>query len=163
MPLYRAAKVNILSQSATALSAHTGTTNETVLWTVSIAGGRFPAGTMFEIEAYLSNITNDASAKTLQVRVGASGAGTGGTLMHQPSLASVATYNARCIMLLAALSGAGAQVGLLNNGGLGGASAAVTTAAIDTTAAWEFVLSLTLADGTDSITPRGYRIRYTLP
>jgi hypothetical protein len=136
---------------------HTGTTNETVLATIAVDAGAFGANGYVDVEGFITAITNNANAKTIRVRFGASGAGTGGTAIAAMAGASLATYGFR--VRIANSNATNAQHGGLNNGSWGGAAAAINTATIDTTAATEIVITAELANSGDSLTLRNRSAR----
>lgn len=144
-------------------TALTGTTNETVFATLSLPGGLPGANGLF-VHQMSCEQTNDSSVKTLRLRIGAAGAGTGGTALRGVGVTSSASFfdggafeNRNATNVQRALQSAGGGTGW----GIGGSNTA--TAAIDTTAAFEIVMTGQLADTNDSMTLKAWNVRLFRP
>jgi hypothetical protein len=143
----------------------TGTVAETVLNTLSLPGGVAGTNGQFEIRNAWE-VNNDASAKTGSIRIGAQGAGTGGTAIRQNSLASI--VSAFEAVIFKNENGQSAQRALNSVAGAspaswGGGGAASATATINTANAFDIVWTGTLADSADSLTLRAWSVVLTRP
>lgn len=154
----------IIAQSAVAAS-HTGDTNETALATIAIPANAM--GLNGRLSGQLSwALTSTANGKTLRVRFGASGAGLSGTqIMAVTNVTSLASVT--FLFSFANRGSASSQVGSVpvsSNTGLGGSGAlGMPTAAIDTTAASEIVISGALANSGETITLESYYVELMIP
>lgn len=142
-------------QIASDCSAHavSSGTSETILKTHSITAASIPvaANSLIRIHA-LWTYTNSANAKTVRVRIGAAGAGTGGTIVFSAAPTTTATIardvylfvrstsSQVCTPLSAATHETAASV------------AAAVTPAIDLTANWEIAITGTTASSGETIT-----------
>ena len=123
----------------------TGTTSETVLATASMAANLL--GTKGRARAWsLWDVNNSVNAKTARVRIGAAGAGTGGTIVESASMTSLASW--RAFTEIVNMGATNVQ----SAGPAGGTPTAfnaqtqtVAAAAIDTTAPWEIAFTGALA------------------
>ncbi len=151
-----------LRSSGVAVS-HTGNTNETVLATVTLPAGIIGPSGLVRVRT-LWTVTNSANNKTRRIRFGALGAGTGGTV-----LLGVATASTLTIEHFTQFQNRGAnnsQVGMATGAGTGGfteSTSAIATAAIDTTAATDIVITGQLALGTETITLESYSVEVLRP
>jgi hypothetical protein len=161
----QAANANLFSRYLVAASGAAqsvgATTNETVLATIAIPANSLGSNGFIEVEAVWT-VTNNGNAKTPRVRFGASGAGTGGTAIRQPSAASVVIYHE--FVIIQNRNATNSQVGSTGTavvGPYGTGGAALPTAAIDTTAAAEVVISGQKGDSADTMTLEAYRVWLT--
>lgn len=145
-----------IAQTGLAGSTLTGTANETVLATIAFAANSLGSTGSIEVLAMSAN-NNSGNNKTLRVRIGASGAGTGGTVMSAVTVTTTLALKTFTDIFNRGL--ANSQIGGLNNGSLGSAAAALNTAAIDTTAAFEVVITGQLADSGDNMILEAYRVK----
>lgn len=144
---------HVLGHGAAGYS-HTGDTNETALVTVTIpAGAMGPNGFLLILTSW--QVNNDASAKTGRVRLN----GIAGTSFLASSLANqvFGSHPTQIHNRNNASSQVGASPGG-NQVGFGVGTSAPVTAAIDTTAAVDLVISGQLADGADTITLETYTV-----
>lgn len=156
MPIYNRRAIVPIAQTGTASAPHTGSTNETAIWTIPLPRTILP-GDWLQLRTLFGSITNNANAKNIRTYIGASGAGIGGTLLTTFAAASVVGYKGVLDILIGAA--VNAQAAGINNGSFGGTGSAVATAAIDLAAASEICVSIQLATGSDSVTPRGYSLQ----
>lgn len=144
----------VVAASAVAIP-HTGTTTQTVLATIPISAGIIGANGILRVTTVWS-VTNSGNAKTLSVRFGASGAGTGGTAFTARSVTTVT--GTRMQTQIANVNSASSQSGYTTNAdGFATTTGGVpTTAAINTAAASELAICATLADSGETITLQSY-------
>lgn len=139
--------------STTGPGAFTGVTTEQVAVTITIPA--LAANSSLEIDS-LWNVTNNANAKTPRIRIGAAGAGTGGTAMFGPSPASIQAFAAKSV--IRNNNSTSAQIGLTSTGLLGVSTggSGMTTAAINLAAGTaQMVLSLQKGTATDYLVLEG--------
>lgn len=148
----------VLAQSAVGLS-HTGDTTETVLVTVAIPAATLGANGQVVVETVWT-MTSSANSKTAKIYFGASGAGTGGTVLLNAAFTTTASlhdmrgvFNRNATNSQIGMSGTG-----LNTGSWASAGGTPPTPAVDTTAATELAISGTLANGGETITLEWYRV-----
>lgn len=146
----------VLAESGVAV-AHTGTTAHTAIVTIAIPAGAPGANGRVEVFVNFSN-NNSGNNKTPRVLWGASGAGVAGTVLWattnttnvgNPVMAGVHNRNS-----------ASSQIAIASPAGnsMGATAAAFPTAAVNTAAAAEIVLSGELANSGDTITVESYRV-----
>lgn len=150
-------KVKVLGASAVAVS-HTGSTDETVFATVSIAAGAMSANAILRITT-LWSYTNSANNKTGRIRLG----GVSGTQFLSVAHTTSASFSdSRLIRNRGATNSqvctASASVSSAGTTGL-----AVTTGTVDMSVAQDLVLSGQLALGTETITLEGYLVELITP
>ncbi len=145
----------ILGQSGAGVS-HTGNTNETILATVVVPAGLMGLNGVIRIRT-LWTLTNNANNKTRRIRFGASGAGTGGSVIL--GFASASTASSPHFTQIQNRNSASSQVGMTTGAGSGGwaeSASGVVTTSIDTSAVCELAITGQLATGTDTITLESY-------
>lgn len=126
----------------------TGTLTETVMATISLpAGAMGPNGELRITHSWGRSGT--ASPITVNVRIGAAGAGVGGTLM-QAATVTTTTVSSRFDYVIWNANDASVQGGALNNGGLTVVTGAFGAAAINTGNAFDIVISATLGNTGDT-------------
>lgn len=144
----------VLAQSAVAV-AHTGTTAETTLATITIPANTMGANGRVEIEVLWTH-TNNANTKTERVKFGA-------TTFSSIAVTTTATSRQNCFVANrgATNSQVGGQPGGIgaNLGPYGVGTASITTAAIDTTAAVNITFTAQLANAADTITLESYSVK----
>ena len=137
-----------LAQSGVALPT-INNTSEQFLATVSIPAGRLgPNGAIRVVTLW--TLTNNANVKTPRIRLG----GQAGTILWNPAMASFATFKGHAYIMNRGLQNS--QVA--GDAAFGGTAGAVATAAIDTSAAQDLVISAQKATGTDTMTLEGYMV-----
>jgi hypothetical protein len=145
----------IVAQSAVAGTTYTGGTGEIVLQTVRIPP-MLPNDSLLVL-AKFSHPGGSGNNKSLRVRFGAVGAGTGGTQIY----VTTQTTNLSSVILVT-INNRGttaSQLGSNNvSGGVGSAGAALSTAAIETSVGSDVILTGSLANGSDSITLEFYSV-----
>jgi hypothetical protein len=141
----------ILGSSGTPQS-HTGDTNESVLATITVPANLLGTNGTIRGRAYFT-FTNNGNNKILRARFG----GIGGTAYFQNTF----TVNgfAEIAFAFANNNATNSQKGILSGGNIYN-SVAGATSAIDTTAATTIVLTVALANGTDTGQLEGYTIEY---
>ena len=147
-------KTVFLSASGVQCS-NTGNTNETTVKTVTIPAGTFQPNSVLIIRA-LWSVNNDASAKTLRIKVA-------GVLFMQAPMASVASLHSyTAIHNRNSLS---SQVAAVSTTPVffAGTSGTVATATIDTSASVDITFTVTLTDGTDTGSLEAYQIEVINP
>lgn len=138
----------LIGQSAAA-AAHTGTTAETTLATITIPANAMGANGRVEIEV-LWSATNNANVKTARAKFGA-------TTILSTALTSNASL--RISNFVANRNATNSQIIGANTGtGFGASTSAVVTAAIDTTAAVNITITAQLANAADTMTLEAYRV-----
>lgn len=133
-------------------SSITGTTNETVLATVTIPGGSIGPNGIIRIYSLWSN-TNDASGKTARIRLNGLGTqaimgsnlSTSGVYADFRQVHNVNSQSSQKVMQFTYLGGLGA-------------STTATTAAIDTSASISLVFTGQLTDSADTISIEAYTV-----
>lgn len=141
----------------------TGTTNETVLATLSLPGGLPGLNGVFEIHNSWE-VNNDASGKTGATKIGAMGAGVAATQMRGTALGATVTFYDICTFKNA--NSQSAQRAFNTSGGsfgIGSGGSASLTAAINTSAAFDIVWTGTLTDGADTLILRNWFVTLTRP
>jgi hypothetical protein len=147
----------LLAHSAVAAS-NTAVTSEEVLATIAVPAGALGANGFVVVDTSWT-YTSSASAKTKRIRFGASGAGTGGTVLASPGATTTATH--RFQWMISNRNATNSQCGSSGSGTSGGhgtAAAAILTAAIDTTAATEIAITGQKADSGDTLTLEMYTV-----
>lgn len=145
----------VLAQSAVQVS-HTGNTNETVLATITIPAGSIGPNGRVEIAPTNGN-NSSGNSKTYRVRVGTSGAGTGGTQIWAASNTTNTVHNA--VMGFANRNGTNSQVATVSPASATGLSGGtLTTLSLDTTAAIDVAFTGQLANAGDSVTIEAYAV-----
>jgi hypothetical protein len=147
----------VLAHSASPI-ASTNTTSEEIAVTIAVPAGAIGANGYIVIDMSWT-LTNNANVKTARTRFGASGAGTGGSALYTPGLASAVT--ARSNSAFGNRNATNSQVSFNGPGTLSGYStgtSAFLTSAIDTTAATEICITSQKATGTDTMTLEQYTV-----
>lgn len=139
------------------VAAHTGTTAETALATVSVPAGVL--GTTGGIRVtVIASANNDASAKTLRVRFG----GLAGTAYMTATLTNNAIHKSQVEIWND--GSAAAQVGGPADASFGHAStSAGVTSSVNTASAADVVVSAELADAADNIRVLSYLVEVLVP
>jgi hypothetical protein len=143
------------AQSGVAVSVGAVTT-EAVLATISFAGGEIGASGWVEVWTSWS-VNNNANTKNLRVRVG----GIGGTAFMDITAASSASA-LRPTMIIANNSVSSQKSGVSNSQGSGVSvsGGAVSTASVNTAAAWDLVITgQKPTSAADTVTLEGYTVR----
>lgn len=140
---------HVLAASAVAVPL-TGTTDETALATIAIPAGAIGANGQLRITMHWS-ATNDASGKTIRVRLG----GLAGTALWTNNVTSSAT--ARMQAYIANRNSAASQIGS-NISAFSTSSGGIVTATVNTALAQDLVISGQHADGTDTMTLESYSV-----
>jgi hypothetical protein len=150
------ATVYLLAHSAAGI-ASTNTTSEEVLATVAVPAGALGANGFLVVDTSWT-LTNSGNNKTMRSRFGASGAGTGGTAFGQVTQTTAVSYRQQHI--ISNRNATNSQVGAsgIATTAFGSTAAALPTAAIDTTAASEVVISSQKATGTETCTLEQYTV-----
>jgi type IV pilus biogenesis protein CpaD/CtpE len=138
-------QVYTAGQSRGAGTALTGTVSETILATVTLPAGRLNKDGRLTVEGFLT-ATNNANAKTLNVRLG----GIAGTVLYTTSVASVAQADFRLLI---------ANRGATNSQIAWKSGAAKTTAAVDMSVTQDLVITMTLGNAGDSVTLEDYVVQ----
>ena len=145
-------------ESSNPQTSHTGDTNETVLATIPIAANLVGANGTIEVK-FMGTATASANNKTFRVRFGASGAGTGGTLVFER------TNTDQSYVIKTTIRNVNdpddQRAGPTTIAGYGNANSGTVVGNIDTTAATEIVITGQLANGGESINLRGYDVTIT--
>lgn len=139
--------VYVLASSNTAVSV-TGTTTKTALATVSIPAGRFVSGSL-RIRAIFS-LTSSANNKTLSFEYA-------GNNIVSTVLTNSSTIDLSKAIYARSASSQFVQPSTTLNGGSG---VAISTYAVDATAAQNITINGTLADSGETITLESYSIEY---
>lgn len=135
-------------------AALTGTTNETVLATITIPAGAIGANGHVEVTALFS-CTNTANVKTARVRLG----GIAGTILYAPAITSTAgIFFERHFYNRNSASSQIVSYGTASANSFTTSTTAFPTATVDTTAAVDLVLTGQLASGTDTMTLEAYSV-----
>lgn len=157
MPLYVPDPISLLYQSHVAV-VHTGTTAETAIVTIPVPGG--VPGPNGRVEFWFSaSNTSNGNNKIHRIRVGAAGAGVGGTQLWQ--VTQTTNFGQTVIGGIANRNSVSSQITLMSPAagtGIGAFGIAHPTAAIDTSSAWEIVLTGELANSADNITIETSRV-----
>lgn len=145
---------DIFAQSAVS-STIGAVATETVLATITIPGGSLGANGFLELWTW-TTVTNGANNKTQYVRLG----GAAGTIVVN---ASVTTNNGVARQtIIANRNSQSSQISLApsgnNAGGTGQFTSAYATAAVDTSASWDLVISGQKANSGDTYTLEGYKL-----
>ena len=144
-----------LAQSGAAAS-HTGDTNETVLATIPVSAGVLGKNGLVWVRTVWSK-TGTAGAWTPKMYFGTAGQGTGGSNLYSISQAAT-TIACTSLFQIVNLNATNSQAGTIpSTNGIGGATTALPTSAVDTTVATEIVLSATLANSADTIKLLAYQ------
>lgn len=145
----------ILANSGTDI-AHTGTTDETVIATVTIPGGTMGLNGCIRVTTHW-NYTNSANNKIMRVRFG----GIGGTGYFSTTQTTTANFLNMCMIWNA--GAANAQKGMVALGAVFGSSAgAQLTGTVDTSAATTLVMTAQLANTGETITLEAYTVELLL-
>lgn len=151
----------IVLYERTGVSAHTGTTSETVLGsTVTIPAGMLGANGGLVFENLITSITNSANNKTIRHRWGAS-SGASCTGNTQLSAETRTTVTVQQGMFWAQNTATNAQIyisGISSSSPFVAGTQTVTTAALDTTAATYVCFTAELANSGETLTPSKLRI-----
>jgi hypothetical protein len=141
----------------------TGTLSETVLKTISVTAASYPiaANSVINVRS-LWSFTNSANNKNLRIRIGAAGAGTGGTAMVSQGFTTAATYGRDCPIFVRSTSSEIAAAGVGGSNQFS-STAALTTAAIDLTANWEIAATGILGNTGETITLEAISVEVTTP
>lgn len=144
----------VFAQSAVAATIGAVTT-ETALATISIPAGALGPNGFIELWTW-TTVTSNANSKTQYVRLG----GAAGTAVVN---AAVTTNSAVArLTIIANRNNQSSQVAMApsgnNSGGMGQFGAAYPTAAIDTSAAWDLVISGQKANSADTYTLEAYKL-----
>jgi hypothetical protein len=138
----------VLDQSAVQVS-HTGDTNEFTFATITLPANAMGANGQIEIRALFTN-NNSAGSKTGRIKFG-------GTTIF--SNATTTTLTEQIIGFVANRNATNSQIAPATGSfGTGTGTSAVTTMAIDTTAAVTILLTGQLGTGTDSIVLERYQV-----
>ena len=142
-----------LAHSAVAVS-HTGDTNETTLATVTVPANAMGPNGYVEIEAIYSN-NNSGNNKTPRIRFG----GDAGTLYY--AVAQTTNINMQTLVRISNVNAANSQKGHTSATAVayGATTGALTTSAVDTTAAVDIKLRGILANSGDTIALERYIVR----
>ena len=149
--------------SVGAATTLTGTTSETVFATLAMPAGVMGVNGLIAV-ATSWEATNNANVKNGRLRLGASGAGTGGTSMRTAAMASGAAW-----MELFQFKNNNAsnvqQAFNTSSGtfGVGSGGSAAVTAAIDTSAAFELAFTGQLTNSGDSLILKAWSVTLTRP
>lgn len=147
---------HILAQSGVASSV-TGTTSETTLATITVPANAMGANGAVRIWCAWS-WTNNGNSKTPRIRFG----GTGGTVFTSNTLTT--SQSVQDVKIIQNRNATNSQVGTTNTiGGFSNSSVATVTAAIDTTAAVDIVISGQLANSADTLTLERYLVELLVP
>lgn len=141
----------LVAMSAVAVSVSGGSTSEEVLYTYTGTAGDIGANGMLLVRTGWS-YTNSANNKTCRVKIGASGAGTGGTAMMAVTNTTTATFVRDTLIFNANNQAVQKAAPAANSTGLGASSAAMASATIDTSAAWEIAITGQKASGGETLT-----------
>ncbi len=158
MPLYRAPKFRVLGSSAVGVSGGADT-NENILATITVPAGAMGLNGILRWDALFTH-TSSANNKILRVRFG----GIGGTTYLSLTNTTTATY--RDFGALQNRGAANSQVGKSSNSTTSAFSAtgtAVTTSAIDTSAATTLVITGQKASAGETLTLEQYLVELILP
>lgn len=138
----------VLARSAGAAAAHTGTTAETTLATVSVPAGAMGANGRLKITS-LWVFTGAGGTRTYRCRLGGTSfaaSGQASTVISFFSITEIININSEAVQR-------GTPTGIP-----AGNSAAMTTGTVNTAAAQDLVLQMTLADAGDSATLLHYLV-----
>jgi hypothetical protein len=144
---------DVFAQSGTAASVGAVTT-EVVLATISFSGGEVGPNGWVEVTTHWTN-NNNANNKQFNIRVG----GTGGTLfMNVFNTTNIGEVRQTVIINNNSASSQKSSVPIGNATGYGGFASAGPTAAVNTAAAWDLVISGQKANSGDTLTLEGYQV-----
>jgi hypothetical protein len=137
----RQAMTHRILASDCAVHAHTGDTAETVLTTLSVtaATNAVPANSVLVLRT-MWTYTNSANNKTLRGRIGAAGAGTGGTSIMGVVNTTTATMQREAVVYVRSTSSQLCFPAAATTN-QGTSSTAIITPAIDLTANWEIAIT----------------------
>jgi hypothetical protein len=132
-------------------AGHTGDTNETIVRTITIDAGSMGANGQIHGQFWIAAAANNGNIKTVRVRWG----GISGTVVSQHVLTSLVSRN----FLFSVMNQNNASAQLLGMpittaGGLGTSTGSMPTATLDTTAAVDLVVTVELADSSDTVNLR---------
>jgi len=146
---YGSGRFNVHAQSSVAAS-HTGNTSETNLATVSVPAGAIGANGRLRITAQFS-YPNSANNKILRVRFG-------GTAFHVVTVTT--TTHTKFQIDIGNRNSASSQVAGVTglNSGFGASTSAMATGTVNTGNAQNILLSVQLADGSETIVLESYDI-----
>ena len=140
----------------------TGGTSETALATIAVSAGVMGLNGILRVTSHYS-YPNSANNKTIRVRFGAAGTGTGATAV----MTYVATTSTQFRGQWEIKNRNLANSQIITFGGSGGgwttSTSAVTTSAINTAAATEIVLTGQLALGTETLSLESYLVELIVP
>lgn len=142
-------QVHVLAQSKGAGTAHTGTTAETVIKTVTIKGGTLTKDGRLKVDAYLA-VTNSANDKTIKVRLG----GIAGDVLFSKLVTTVDLVDFS--LQIANRGAANSQVAWVTG-------VAAATADIDTSDDQDLVITATLETDSESITLEDFVVTMVEP
>ena len=156
MPLYLRPQWRLLAASAVAVPL-TGSTSETALATISVPANLLGPNGRLRV-TYVASNNNNGNSKYIRLRLG----GIAGTLFMTSANTTSITMSGQVV--IANRNAANSQVGFGGLfGGYGASGTAVVTAAIDTSAAVDLVLSGQLANSGDSLTLEHYSVKVLTP
>lgn len=143
----------VMAQSGAAQTVGAVTT-EVVLATISFAGGELGPNGWLRVYTFWT-VNNTANAKTARIRVG----GIAGTALYAGDLSS-AVAGARDTLIVNANSSSSqkTQISPGNNLGIGTGTSAPTTAAVNTSSAWDLVISGQKATAGDTMVLEAYQV-----
>lgn len=145
----------VVSKSFVTLSAHTGTTNETALWTWTMPAGFLGANGGLRIRGYFSAVTSSANTKTVRVRFG----GLGGTVVATPLAGTTGTtYSFQAEIFNRNSVSTQIGLGVSNRSDLLQSQVNTASAAVNTAVAQDVTITIQLASSGETITPEGYII-----
>jgi len=136
--------------SGTTAGAYANSTSEMIAKTIAIPANCMGANGRLTVKATFQ-VTNNANSKTLRVRFGAAGSGTGGTTVCSTSSAS--TVNISILIDIGNRNATNIQIPSSSSmsGPFGSTAVALVPTAVDTTAASEINLCCTTAVATDLV------------
>lgn len=149
---FRPAQTIVLASSVDAI-AHTGTTNETTIATVTIPANALLAGDRLRIQSYWS-YTNGANDKVIRVKFG-------GTTIYAATQTTTAAVRDEREILIRGASSQLAQAG--TTGGFGAFSSAPSSLSIDGTAAIAITFTGALEVDSENITLESYLVTLIRP
>jgi hypothetical protein len=139
--------------------ALTGSTSETILKTISFPAGCLGPNGQLRISILASAGANNANAKTVRWRLGAAGAGLGGSNFQNYALTSTLTNNVQRLVTNRNAQNSQVTFGA-SNASFAQAGGALQTIAIDTSAAFELVITGQLASAGDTMNLDAWTIEY---
>lgn len=145
----------IVAQSAVAGTTYTGSTGEIALQSIRMPP-MLPNDSILVL-AKFSHPGGSGSNKSMRVRFGAAGAGTGGTQLYVTT--QTANLSSVIFVTINNRGSTASQIGGNNvSGGIGSAGAALSTSTIETSVSSDVILTGSLASGADSITLEFYSV-----